>query len=314
VIDHAESVDGGLTTVTSVMAPGKPGLRVLLTNGKFQGTNDLKGEGAAQAGFAISPLLHTAARERALLIGYGTGMTARVLHDAGFRAIDIVDVSADIVRLADRHFGDVNSGVRGRPGVSTFITDGRNLLLLQDRRYDLVSMEITSIWFAGAASLYNREFYQLVKRRLAGDGVLQQWVQLHHIHLRDVLYILGSVRAEFRYVWFYEIGGQGVIVAGNGDAAAPRQAYVDQLANTATLQPLRALYGGSFASLRERQLLDPDGVDRLLAGYNLPSAYWVSTDDNLILEYATPRGNVLDAEQSYAANVAAIRRAAAPAN
>jgi len=312
VIDHAESVDGGLTTVTAVETRGKEELRVLLTNGKFQGTNDLRGEGMAQAGFALSPLLHTDARGRALVIGYGTGMSARVLHDAGFRELEIVDLSADIVRLANEHFGSINAGVTARPGVSTHITDGRNFLLLHDRQYDVVSMELTSIWFAGAAALYNREFYQLVKRRLGARGVMQQWVQLHHAHPRDILYILGSMRAEFRYVWLYEIGGQGVLVASNSPDAAPNAEYLKQLERAEALKSLYRLYGGSLKQLPEKRLLDPSAIDELLAAFRLPPSHWVSTDDNLILEYSTPRGNALDGARSYQLNIELLRSRALP--
>jgi predicted membrane-bound spermidine synthase len=310
VLDHAESADGGLTTVTA--GDGRGALRVLLTNGKFQGTNDLGGEAIAQTGFALSPLMHTGARQSALVIGYGTGMSARVLHDAGFAELEIADLSRDIVRLANEHFGDVNGGVMQRAGVRTYITDGRNFLLLHDRRYDVVNMEVTSIWFAGAASLYNREFYQLAKRRLAPEGVLQQWVQLHHIHPRDVLYILGSVRSEFRYVWIYEIGGQGIIIASNSPAAAPRPEYIEQIDRTRALAPILKLHGGTAGKLTGNRLLDPDGVDRLLGSFKLPPEHWVSTDDNLILEYSTPRGNVLDGTLSFARNVELLRSHAAP--
>src|SRR5262249_46336533 len=153
--------------------------------------------------------LHTPERGRALVIGYGTGVSSRTLHQAGFAQLDIAELSADIVRMADRYFGDINGTVSREPGVQVHVTDGRNFLLLQPQAYDLVSMEITSIWFAGAGSLYNREFYQLVKKRLRPGGVLQQWLQLHHLAPIDLLYVLGSVRSEFQYVWLYHIGGQG---------------------------------------------------------------------------------------------------------
>ena len=52
-----------------------------------------------------------------------------------------------------------------RENVNTNITDGRNYLLLRDQKYDLVSMEISSIWFAGAAS-YKRKLL-LLKKPLA---------------------------------------------------------------------------------------------------------------------------------------------------
>jgi predicted membrane-bound spermidine synthase len=311
VIDHAESVDGGLTSVSEAKLPQGERLLTLYTNGKFQGNNSVAGEMKAQVGFALAPLLHSARRERAMVIGYGTGASARTLHAAGFRDLDVVDLSADIVALANRHFEQINDHVTERPGVHTHITDGRNFLLLQDRAYDLVSMEITSIWFAGAASLYNREFYQLVKRRLRPEGILQQWLQLHHMYPADLLTILASVRSEFRLVWLYYIGGQGIIVASNDARALPSDVNVAALDGAATLKPLLALYDGSAAGLLQTALLDPAGCDRLLARAGVDPSHLISTDDNLRLEFNTPRGNVLDSAQSLAENLQFIARGAA---
>jgi predicted membrane-bound spermidine synthase len=306
VIDRAESLDGGLTTVNWRQLSDGTSLHTLLTNGKFQGNDSASGETVAQAGFAIAPLLHTEARDNALVIGYGTGMSARTLSDAGFRQLDIVDLSSDIIRLADRYFGTINGGVRARPGVTTHVTDGRNYLMLQQRRYDVISMEISSIWFAGAASLYNREFYQLAKPRLNQGGVLQQWVQLHHMHPMDLLRILGSLRSEFKYVWVYFIGGQGIVVASDSPTAVPSAATVLRLDGAPGLRWALDAYEGTSRSLLKTLVLSPDGTDRMLRGNGVPSEYWVSTDDSLALEYSTPRGNSL--EGTLDANIAMMQR------
>jgi predicted membrane-bound spermidine synthase len=306
VIDHAESADGGLTTVVEGDPVNGQRSLTLLTNGKFQGNNS--GEMAAQIGIAVAPLLHTPERDRALVIGYGTGVSSRTLHAAGFRSLDIVELSADIVRLADTHFANVNASVSTRPGVHTHITDGRNFLLLQERAYDLVSMEISSIWFAGAASLYNREFYQLVRKRLRPGGVLQQWVQLHHVTPLDLLYILGSVRAEFSQVWLYYIGGQGIIVASNDPQRRPAPENFDKLKATASFAALLRQFSASYEDLASTILLAPAGTERLLGTLSAPAARWVSTDDNLVLEYSTPKGNALDGLQSRDNNIDFLRR------
>jgi spermidine synthase len=307
IIDHAESADGGLTTV-ALRRDARGELRTLLTNGKFQGNDAKGGEMKAQAGFALAPLLHTSHRARALVIGYGTGGTAHVLHAAGFEELDIVELSADIVRVADRHFPDVNRGVTGRAGVRTYITDGRNFLLLQPRQYQLISMEISSIWFAGAANLYNREFYRLAKARLAPEGVLQQWIQMHHIRAQDLLYVLGSVRSEFRFVWVYMIGGQGIIVASDDPAARPAPAHVARLREASGLKDVLALYDGHAEELEKSVIIDPRGVDLFLESLGVPASTWIATDDNLVLEYGTPKGNVLDGPASMKHNVATLRR------
>lgn len=283
VIDHAESAEGGLTTVTQ----SADGLLTLLTNGKFQGNNSEQGEMIAQKSIALIPLLHTAQRDTALVIGYGTGMTPRVIHENEFRSLDIAELSEDMVRLADRHFENINHAVTSQPGVNTYYTDGRNFLLTQSKEYDLISIEISSIWFAGAANLYNKEFYELVARRLTDEGVLQQWVQLHHMRPLDFLYAIESLRASFRYVWFYVSGGQGIVVASNSDAAIPGEAQREMLARTMKDDDLTA------ADLQRRLLADPKQVDAMLSRFDPSMRALLSTDNNLYLEYATPKGNAL---------------------
>ena len=313
VIDRAESLDGGLTTVNELRRPGGERLLTLLTNGKFQGTDAPFGEMVAQIGFAMAPLLHNDRRESALVIGYGTGITSRVMHDAGFAQLDIVDLSADVLRLANRHMHSINAHVTEKPGVKTFVTDGRNFLLLSRQQYDVISMEISSIWFAGAASLYNREFYRLASTHLHSDGVLQQWMQIHHMAPSDLLYILGSVRAEFRYVWLYVIGDQGIVVATNSAQAVPSEAHVAAIDGRAEMHSEVAHYGGSAARLIDSLLLDPDGIDRLLGASGVGREHYVSNDDNAHLEYSTPKGNALDAGQTMETNMAMLKKFSLPA-
>ncbi|WP_194271210.1 fused MFS/spermidine synthase [Zoogloea sp. 1C4] len=302
VIDRAESSDGGLTAVHE--SPGADGrvFKTLTTNGKFQGNDS--GEMEAQAGFAMVPLRFVTHRDSALVIGYGTGMTANLLRHAGFTHLDIVDLSRDIVELADRHFPQLNEGVSRADVTRMHIADGRNFLLLQRRSYDLITVELTSIWFAGAAASYNREFYQLVKSRLGDSGVLQQWVQLHHITQRDLLAILASVRTEFRNVKLFQLGGQGMIVA--SDAPDERLRGQDGGASAEVDAFVSRLFGHNVRVSPEL-LLETDGVDLFLSNWGDPEE-WASTDENMYLEYATPKGNMLDGGKSYQFNIAVLRQ------
>ena len=283
VIDHAESAEGGLTTVTR----SNDGLLTLLTNGKFQGNNSEHGEMVAQRSIALLPLLHTTQRNSALVIGYGTGMTPRVVHENGFKSLDIAELSKDMVLLADRHFENINHAVTSKPGVSTYFTDGRNFLLTQSKTYDLISIEISSIWFAGAANLYNKEFYDLVARRLTEKGVLQQWIQLHHMQPLDFLHAIQSLRSTFKYVWFYVSGGQGIVVASNNSESMPGDAQKQILERTMRDEEI------TIPDLEKRLLADPQQIDAMLAHFDPSMRALLSTDNNLYLEYSTPKGNAL---------------------
>ena len=56
VIAHLESLDGGLTTVHNYRVSDKRSIRTLMTNGKFQGTDDMNGELIPQYSYALPPL------------------------------------------------------------------------------------------------------------------------------------------------------------------------------------------------------------------------------------------------------------------
>jgi predicted membrane-bound spermidine synthase len=303
VIDHAESIDGGLTTVAR-QGNETEVVTTLLTNGKFQGNDARKGEVQAQIGFAALPLLHQDRRDNALVIGYGTGATSRVFHDAGFGHIDIAELSGDVVRLADTHFPGINGRVSGLSGVQTHITDGRNFLLLTQRNYDVISIEITSIWFAGAASLYNREFYQLARTKLRQEGVLQQWIQLHHMAPTDLLTIIGTLRSEFTYVALYVVGGQGILIATNDKSRSkPRNEILVALDTSDRLKSVRELAGRTFANIAADILLTPPQVDAFLERVGSNSSLWISTDNNLRLEYSTPKANASPPDRSFQVNM-----------
>lgn len=294
----------------ALAAGPKGAVKTLLTNGKFQGNDALGGEMQAQIGIAVAPLLHTTERSDALVIGYGTGVTSRVFHEAGFARLDIAELSADVISLANRHFSVVNQEVTRQPGVHLHITDGRNLLLLSERQYDVISIEISSIWFAGAASLYNREFYELVQRRLRPQGVLQQWLQLHRLTPDDLRYVIGTLRSTFRFVSLYVIGGQGILVATNeAGNSAPLPIAADLLARTDSLAEVRRLLSRSANQVAEDQLLGPKEIDLFLTQGEQNKDSWVSTDDNLRLEYDTPKANVNPPQPSFQRNLSLLSAA-----
>jgi spermidine synthase len=314
VIDHAESADGGLTAVSIRRPEGAPAIKTLLTNGKFQGNDAAPGEVGAQISFALVPLLHTELRDSALVIGFGTGTTTRIVSDAGFARVDVADLSADIVRLADRHFSSVNDHVIARPSVHLHVTDGRNFLMVEPGTYDLITLEISSIWFSGAASLYNTDFYRLAKPRLAKGGVLQQWVQLHRLRKSDYVSILSSMRSEFRNVWLYEVDNQGFLVACEEDCA-PSERTVDRIQTEAGLAYGLGLLPGGTMGLLQSRILTPAAVDAFLAHEGATAATrgaFLSTDDNLRLEFSTPQGNVRDYDESLGENVRMFQAFAPP--
>jgi spermidine synthase len=262
-----EDVHGGVVTVTEAAAR-----HTLWTNGKYQGDDGPQMQ--AQRGFADVPAMFVSRYGRALVVGLGTGTTLAALSEYPFARIDVAELSPGISQAARSFFATANRGVLDDPRVRLVQEDGRNLLLVGEDRFDLVTIELTSIWFAGAANLYNREFYATAARRLQEGGVLSQWIQLHHTTLIDIASQMATARAVFPHGAFFVRGEQGMLVS--------------------SLAPLVA-HPRMPSDLDDLVLADDTidaFVDDVCAEAHVARTALVSTDDSERLEYATPRNNV----------------------
>jgi spermidine synthase len=56
------------------------------------------------------------------------------------------------------------------------VDDGRNYLLRNRVRYDVVTADVVHPYDAGATNLYSVEYFQLVSKSLKPDGIMVQWV------------------------------------------------------------------------------------------------------------------------------------------
>ncbi len=296
----AEDVHGGFTSVAR-----RGPVLTLYTNGKFQGDNSY--EIVAQRSFAHFPGLFLEGYERALVIGLGTGTTLGSVLAYPFAAVDVAEISPSIAHAARTYFRDVNRGGLEDPRVSLELDDGRNLLYTTPRRYDLITIEVSSVWFAGAANIYSAEFYELVKNRLVPSGVLQQWVQLHHIEPRELASTLFTIRSAFEHVALFINGGQGIVVCSNRPLVASAR-RLRALDGEPEIRETLAVNGTLEDLLGKLELSGPE-LDRFIADASAPHGGPVlSTDQNLYLEYATPKGNVLNYDRSILAMFELLRR------
>ena len=285
-----EDVQGGLTSVVQVGPT-----RVMLSNGKFQGNNS--GEMGAQIRFALIPILFTREFEKALVIGLGTGNTLRTVASFPFRQMDTIEIAPHIVDAARLWFEDVNARVFDRdPRVRLHVADGRNFLLLSREQYDLITIEISSIWISGEADLYNQEFYELCRARLKERGVLQQWVQIHHMRTQDFLVILNTAARVFPHVAFFLGPEQGVLLA----SSSPLECDFRQLEALETIprvrEELTLINTPSLTALLGELMLYGESMRRALSYLPALSGHspdFASTDFRPYLEYQTPKGNAV---------------------
>ncbi len=307
IVYFREGAQGGITTVTD--AKTEEGgtikrVRTLFTNGKFEGDDGSQRD--AQFGVAGLGTLFAGHTERALLVGLGTGQSATALRGLGYKDIDVAEFSPGIIDAAHRCFGHLNQGVLDDPRLHIFQEDGRNILIShRGPPYDLITIEITSIWFAGSTNLYSVEFYRQARRHLRPDGVLQQWLQLHHISPAEIASAIATARAVFPQVSYWVFGKQGFILASNRPQMLEASRAASLLRVLPEPEPERLL-----AAMTSSCVLDSDAVDRMIAARH-PR---LNTDHNRYIEYATPRYYASDYDW-YAHNLAFLasyQAAAAP--
>ncbi|MHB8654276.1 MAG: fused MFS/spermidine synthase [Terriglobia bacterium] len=290
VLYFKEDVQGGLTSVVQIGST-----HMMLTNGKFQGDNT--GEVGEQIRIAMIPMLFTRSFDKALVIGLGTGNTLRAISRFPFRSIDAIELAPRIVDAARDWFEDINERVFDRdPRVKLSIADGRNFLLLSQEHYDLITIEVSSIWISGEADLYNKEFYELCRTHLTDQGVLQQWVQIHHMRTEDFLVILNTAARVFPHVAFFLGPEQGVLIASVSPLTVDYNHIQAFDADPRIQTEMKVLDIRSTATLLGELMLEGESMKRALSF--LPSlsrlpADFASTDFYPYLEYQTPKGNTL---------------------
>ena len=127
------------------------------------------------------PLLLHPNPKRALVVGFGMGVTSYSITQHGVR-IDAVEISKGVIDSARAHFSHVNYDVLDNPLFSHSINDGRNYILMTERKYDMISTGIIHpLVSAGSSNIYTADFYRLCQRILTDDGIMCQWVPLHRV-------------------------------------------------------------------------------------------------------------------------------------
>lgn len=158
------------------MVEEQPGQHTLYISGEYQ--NGVPFDDFHLRLGTLPALIHPAPRS-ALVIGLGTGSTAYgVSLDPRVEKGLCIEICGGELRLL--------KGLRDRlpeldylfsePRMDFAVRDGRRHLLEREDTYDLVVTDTLLSRSAYSGSLYSREFYGLVRRRLREGGAFAQWV------------------------------------------------------------------------------------------------------------------------------------------
>lgn len=262
--------EGIENTVTVAQGPDQ---MVMYLNGHHQ-ANDSEGMVRYHRLIGHLPaLLHPDPR-RALVIGLGGGATPGALTQYPTMTVECVELSPSVIGGA-RFFADHNDDVLNQPNLVMRVDDGRNHLLLTDRKYDIITADVIMPHHAGAGNLYSVEYYRLCKEALAPGGLMCQWIWKHSRSQYQMM--LRTFLQAFPYVTLWQDGT--LMIGSNEPIEISREAIARKFAEPQTR-----------SSLMEIGLRGVDDVLKMYTGSRDEVQAYVGdgpviSDDQPLIEY-----------------------------
>jgi spermidine synthase len=240
----------------------------------------------------IPALVHPKPRS-VLIVGCGAGVTSGsfVLHPSIERIV-ICEIEPLIPRVVAQFFDVENYNVLKDPRVEVVYDDARHYVLTTQEKFDIITSDPIHPWVKGAATLYTKEYFELVKRHLNPGGVVTQWVPLYESNLNVVKSEVATFFDVFPNgtIWSNDEGGKGYDTVLLGQADATR-INVDELQERLA----RGDHSRVLASLQEVGFKSAVDVLATYAGQGRDMGPWlkgaeINRDRNLRLQYLAGMG------------------------
>jgi len=252
---------------------------------------------------------------KVLVIGCGAGVTAGAVSiDPMVKDQTIAEIEPLVPRVVSTHFAQHNFNVVANPKVKVHLDDARHYLLTTNEKFDAITSDPLDPWVKGAATLYTREFFDVVKSHLNPGGVVTLFVQLYESSEAAVKSEIGTFLEAFPNgaVFANTVNGQGydLVLFGQLDGG---KINVDAV-QARLSDPANAAVAKSLSEVGINSAIDLFGT---FAGRRGDMKNWLSdvqinTDRNLKLQYLAGLG--LNLYQSDAIYKAMIRDAKYPDN
>jgi len=271
----------GLTATISVHRSAGSDYVYEKTNGKVDAS---LGDTPTQLMVGYLPMLFNPAAKQVLVIGMGSGMTAKAVAAFPVERLEVAEIEPAVIEAA-RFFAEKNGRIHDDPRVRFIHADGRNHLLAAPRQYDVIVSEPSNPWIAGIGNLFTREYYELAKRKLAAGGVFGQWMQTYAMAPEDLRMVYRTFAEVFPDVSLWAVNDSDMVLIGTTRSQRLRHADLRAaLANRAVARQ----------DLRELGFIDAYSV---LAMYLMPRSSLlkmagqaeINLDDVPRLEFSAPR-------------------------
>jgi spermidine synthase len=241
--------------------------------------------------------------KRVLVIGCGAGVTAGAVSiDPAVEHETIAEIEPLVPEVVSTYFAEHNFDVVRNPKVRVQLDDARHYLLTTDEKFDAITSDPLDPWVKGAAMLYTREFFEIVKSHLNPGGVVTLFVQLYESNTPAVKSEIATFMEAFPngVVWGNTQEGRGYDLVLLGQLE-DRPIDVDEI--QARLS--RPEYGPVARSLSEIGMTSAIDLFSTYAGRGPDLRPWtrdamINRDRNLRLQYLAGLGlNLYQSDRIY---------------
>ncbi|HVX42091.1 MAG TPA: fused MFS/spermidine synthase [Gemmatimonadaceae bacterium] len=159
--------------------------------------------------------------DNVLVIGCGAGVTAGAVSvEPRLKSETIAEIEPLVPKVVSKYFGAYNFNVVTNPKVHVEIDDARHFILTTTQKFDAVTSDPLDPWVKGAATLYTKEFFDVVKQHLNPGGVVTLFVQLYESNTE-------AVKSEI--ATFFQAFPNGVIFGNTNNGGGYDLVLVGQL-------------------------------------------------------------------------------------
>jgi spermidine synthase len=155
------------------------GIRNFHVSGKVEASSEPQDMRLQRMLGNIPAVLHPNPRS-VLIVGFGAGVTSgSFVPYRDVERIVICEIEPLIPAKVAAYFERENYAVLRDPRVSVVYDDARHHVLTMGEKFDIITSDPIHPWVKGAATLYTREYFELVKAHLNPGGLVTQWVPLY---------------------------------------------------------------------------------------------------------------------------------------
>jgi spermidine synthase len=195
-------VGEGMNNSVAVSRNYSTGVRNFHISGKIEASSEPQ-DMRLQRMLAHIPALVHPHPVSVLIVGCGAGVTAGTFTiTPGVTNITICEMEPLVPHIAATYFNEENFGVVTDPRTKIIFDDARHYIFTTHDKFDIITSDPIHPWVKGSATLYTKEYFELVKSHLNPGGIVTQWVPLYESN---------SAVVKSEIATFFEVFPEGTI-------------------------------------------------------------------------------------------------------